>query len=281
MSAVALVASNERRPKKETTKRFGIDVLAAGAASAMITPFILTIDRSIVENTSGRSTLLRSIGHSVAQILRRPVSFICSAPYALVFSLYFGTYIAANSLDTYENIKTRNPVYKVETGGFVKFSTVTATNSGLSILKDSFFTKFWGKGTPHALPGKCYALYGLRDALTVACSFNLPPLIAPYLPGGLVTAQMLTPCAVQFVSTPLHLLSLDIYNRPENLNLTARMLEVRKNLMKSIFARMLRILPAFGIGGVANRGIRTSCLDNLQRKGEAFTAAEVKASLQQ
>ncbi|KAL2315839.1 hypothetical protein POMI540_0614 [Schizosaccharomyces pombe] len=250
-----------------TWKRIGIDAFAATAASAMISPFILTIDRSIVENTSGRSTLLRSVGRSIKYVLSKPGAFFFSAPFALVFTLYSGTYMTANSIDTLDNIRHKNPVFKAETSGWFKFCSVTAANSGLSILKDSFFTKFWGTGSPRPLPWSCYGLYGLRDALTIAFSFNIPPMIAPLLPGGLITAQLLTPCAVQFISTPLHLLSLDIYNRGgPNISAANRVMQVRKHLLKSTFARMVRILPAFGIGGVTNRKLRTTYLDSLQQR---------------
>ncbi|EPY51643.1 hypothetical protein SPOG_00068 [Schizosaccharomyces cryophilus OY26] len=264
-------------PSSNLWKRIGIDAMAATTASALISPFILTIDRSIVENTSGRSSLLRSVSHSVKRILSRPHAFIFSLPFALVFSIYSGTYMTANTIDTIDNVRYKNPVYKAETTGFVKFSSVTAANSGLSILKDSFFTKFWGTGSPRPLGWQSYGLYGLRDALTIAFSFNIPPMIAPFLPGGLVTAQLATPCIVQFVSTPLHLMALDIYNRGgPNITVANRMVQIRKNLLKSTFARVIRILPAFGIGGVTNRKLRTSYLDALQQrtyKSQQFAVA--------
>ncbi|WBW73983.1 mitochondrial membrane protein, conserved protein [Schizosaccharomyces osmophilus] len=254
-------------PASNFWRRVGIDAMAATTASALVSPFILTIDRSIVENTSGRSSLLQSVAHSFKRILSRPHSFIFSLPFALVFSIYSGTYMTANTIDTIDNIRYNNPVFKAETTGFVKFTSVTAANSGLSILKDSFFTKFWGTGTPRPLGWQSYGLYGLRDALTIAFSFNVPPMIAPYLPGGLVTAQLATPCIVQLVSTPLHLMALDIYNRGgPNISVANRIAQIRKNLLKSTFARVVRILPAFGFGGVTNRKLRTTYLDALQER---------------
>lgn len=71
-------------------------------------------------------------------------------------------------------------------------------------------------------------------------------------------AQFVTPAAVQLVSTPLHLLGLDLYNRPGVAvgGTDGRAAKVLRDWAKSSAARMCRIVPAFGVGGVVNTKCR-------------------------
>ena len=113
--------------------------------------------------------------------------------------------------------------------------------------------------------------------MTIFASFNLPPLIAPMLPDKFFfssseavvekhisrasAAQFLAPAAIQLISTPLHLLGLDLYNRPAQghrhvPSFKARFAVVRRDWLSCSFARMGRIVPAFGVGGIVNREVR-------------------------
>lgn len=121
------------------------------------------------------------------------------------------------------------------------------------------------------VPLSTFALFSLRDCLTVFASFNLPPRIAPYIPmeamptiiqksmSSASAAQFLAPVAIQVASTPLHLLGLDLYNRP-GASLSQRANKVFKEWGVSCLARMGRILPAFGVGGVVNAKVRKGAM---------------------
>ena len=61
---------------------------------------------------------------------------------------------------------------------------------------------------------------------------------------------------MQLLSTPLHLHGLDLYNRNTTLSVNERIAFIKKEYAKTALARMARILPAFGIGGVLNKKIR-------------------------
>lgn len=71
-------------------------------------------------------------------------------------------------------------------------------------------------------------------------------------------AQFLAPAGMQLFSTPLHLLGLDLYNRPGRTGIgwKDRMQRIGRDWMGSSAARMARIIPAFGIGGVVNTKVR-------------------------
>lgn len=117
----------------------------------------------------------------------------------------------------------------------------------------------------------------MRDCLTIFASFNLPPLFAPKLEekmgeevtkyvSGASVAQFVTPAAIQFVSTPLHLLGLDLYNRPEARmgGAEGRVSKVVMDWGKSALARICRIVPAFGVGGVVNTKVRKGLMGTLE-----------------
>jgi hypothetical protein len=135
------------------------------------------------------------------------------------------------------------------------------------------------------IPKLSYALFAFRDSLTIFASFNLPPLIAPHLShlppalqskfhrllstdaGRNNTAQFLAPALMQLFSTPLHLLGLDMFNRQDKLGFLERLVRVRRDWAVSALARMGRIVPAFGVGGVANAGMRRRLMGRIELEG--------------
>lgn len=213
----------------------------------------------------------------------RPHGFLLSRPFLLIFSLYFGTYFTANSIDTLtssvENKKASNV-----TSGPAKFAATSAVNMSMCIYKDSQFAKIFGNAASSSarIPKLSYALFACRDSLTIFASFNLPTMIAPRLAnlppnvkekfssilstesGRTNTAQFMAPAAMQVFSTPLHLLGLDLFNRQGHLGIRERAVQVTKNWAVAAFARMGRIVPAFGVGGVVNANTRGSMMRTLE-----------------
>jgi hypothetical protein len=61
---------------------------------------------------------------------------------------------------------------------------------------------------------------------------------------------------MQFISTPMHLLGLDLYNRPTMNTFTHRISFIGKEYTKTAMARIGRIFPAYGIGGIVNQRLR-------------------------
>jgi hypothetical protein len=111
--------------------------------------------------------------------------------------------------------------------------------------------------------------------MTIAASFNIPPILAPYIPTEALPeimrgikkesyAQFIAPAAVQIFSTPIHLLGLDFYNRNGTTTLLQRWEMVRGAWAVSCLARLCRIIPAFGVGGVVNAGVRHNLMERLK-----------------
>lgn len=237
----------------------------------------LTITSGIIENASDRRNLTESMSSQFRKLFFRPHVFLSSKPFLLIFSLYGGTYLSANLLDTFTSTIKARPASSV-TSGTSKFMTTSAANLSLCLYKDSQFTKMFGaagsKATP--VPGITYALFAARDSLTIFASFNVPPLLAPVLPVGeevekyasrASIAQFIAPAAVQAISTPLHLLGLDLYNRPrgtDGVTLGMRAGKVVADWGKSFVARVARIVPAFGVGGIVNTRVRGKWMRELE-----------------
>ncbi|KAF2196038.1 hypothetical protein GQ43DRAFT_384186 [Delitschia confertaspora ATCC 74209] len=254
--------------------RLGVDAVAAGTAGVLVAPVITAIDRGIIENASGRNTLGASLRVSLSQIVFRPHHFFFSKPFALIYSLYFGTYLTANAIDTVQSTIHNKPA-TTTTAGTPKFLATSTANLALCLYKDNRFTQIFGTASAsRPVPLPTFALFTIRDCLTIFASFNLPPLLAPSLSlhmssnlqnhlSAISIAQFVTPAAVQIVSTPLHLLGLDLYNR-QGVGWKERVGRVGRDWGISCLARMGRIVPAFGVGGVVNMKVRGGLMGKIE-----------------
>ena len=228
-----------------------------------------------MQNASGQATLKNSLKGSITSFLLRPHSLLFSKPFALICMLYGGTYFTANTVDTLTSTVQNKPSSHV-TSGTAKFAASSTINVGLCLFKDQAFARLFGpKGPPRPVPLPSYALFTLRDCLTIFASFNVPPLLGPVISShmsaeiqkslsGQTVAQFLAPASVQILSTPMHLLGLDLYNRGQTLDWRDRWQIVKKNWAISAVARMCRIVPAFGVGGVVNSKMRKSFMTKLE-----------------
>ncbi|KAF2774471.1 hypothetical protein EJ03DRAFT_340595 [Teratosphaeria nubilosa] len=257
---------------KNLGSRLAVDAACAAGAGGVVAPVIAMIDRAIIENASGKRPLLTSVKASLSTLLLRPHHFLSSKPFLLIFMVYGGTYLTANTLDTTTSTIKNRPAPST-TSGYSKFVATSAANLNLGIYKDSQLTKMFGTVSARPLPPASYALFAVRDCLTIFASFNIPPLLAPRIPlsegaqkyiSATSTAQFVAPAAIQLLSTPFHLLGLDLYNRNGDTTMRDRMQKVRLDWLKSSVARMCRIVPAFGFGGVINNGMRRRLMAGLE-----------------
>lgn len=228
--------------------------VVAVIAAALVAPFISVIDVSIFINGSGKQKLGAAIIDGFKTVITRPVHFIRQPSFYIVWGVYSGTYIVANSIQVvcdHESIPWFYP----------KFLGTSLANVGLSVLKDMYLTKRFGTGSGK-LPLRSFGLYTVRDSMTIFASFNLPSIVSGELVSMGVSrnyaetgSQLIAPCAIQALSSPLHLLGMDLYN---NHDATARKRAqfIRREYTGTTLARIGRIFPAFGIGGVTNKWLR-------------------------
>ncbi|RMZ76630.1 hypothetical protein DV738_g4849, partial [Chaetothyriales sp. CBS 135597] len=237
---------NERFPQKTSdtarrqwnTKnlgwRLGADATASITASALIAPVISVIDRSVVSKASTGKALSTCLREAVRPVLRHPIRFLGSRQFLLIFGLYLTTYTTANTIDTLTSVVKDQPADRVN-ANTTKFVATSSVNMAI---------------------------------LTIFASFNVPTLVAPTLEklppavqerfrpllateaSRISTAQFIAPSVMQLFSTPIHLLGLDLYNRQTRLGVPARVARILRDWGVSAMARMCRIIPAFGVGGV-------------------------------
>jgi hypothetical protein len=228
-----------------------------------------------MQNASGQATLKNSLKTSFTAFFLRPHTIVFSKPFALICMLYGGTYLTANSLDTLTSTTKNKPASHV-TSGTSKFAASSTANVGLCLFKDQAFARMFGSGgPPRPVPLPSYILFASRDCLTIFASFNVPPLLGPVITksmgeelsktiSGQTVAQFVAPASIQIISTPMHLLGLDLYNRGDKLAWADRWAIVKKNWAVSAAARMCRIVPAFGVGGVVNGKLRKNLMSRLE-----------------
>ncbi|KAI8047409.1 uncharacterized protein B0P05DRAFT_560746 [Gilbertella persicaria] len=220
--------------KDRLLRLYGLDLFAAFSSAAMVSPFIAIVDRSIIENLNGKRQLTDGLKYGLRSFLSNPFQFTVSPQFRIVLGLYFSTYTTANLVETTCENYSVDPVKT----SLYKFITTSITNIGLCVYKDKVFARMFG--------------------------FTAPPYIASWLQqtasfsqkSSQVAAQLACPAIVQLASTPVHLYALDIYNRP-GATIANRTFLIRKEYLKSTLARIGRIGPAFGIGGVGNTFIRS------------------------
>ncbi|KAF7502556.1 hypothetical protein GJ744_005495 [Endocarpon pusillum] len=269
--------------------RLGADATSASCAAITFAPIVTIIDRSVVHKASTGTSFRNAFLHSLQPLLKAPHHFLVSRPFLLIFALYSSTYFTANAIDTITSTLHAQSPTTVTTGP-TKFLATSAVNMSLSVYKDSHFARMFSATAATAtrsnpatstIPKISYLLFSLRDSLTIFASFNLPPLIAahlgplsPHLPSLFApllstpssrtnTAQFLAPALMQLVSTPLHLLGLDMFNRQRRLGAHQRLSRVRRDWGVSALARMGRIVPAFGVGGVVNAAARRALMPKI------------------
>eukprot|EP01024_Parvocaulis_polyphysoides_P024516 TRINITY_DN22453_c0_g1_i2.p1 TRINITY_DN22453_c0_g1~~TRINITY_DN22453_c0_g1_i2.p1 ORF type:complete len:282 (-),score=25.90 TRINITY_DN22453_c0_g1_i2:367-1212(-) len=246
----------------QLSQRAALDLLAATSAAFCVCPFMMMVDKSVTENASGKRSLTESLFNSFVEFTRRPQNFYRRPELWMIFGVYSATYFSANFLDSIGDMKK-------EEQKTAKFVTTTAVNMSASIAKDRAYAQMFGTTAPRALPLTSYGCFAVRDSITIAAAFTLPKKIAKNMHeqygwsyGTCHTiAQLACPVAVQVVTTPWHLLALDCYNR-DGVPFMERVRLIRSEVVKSTVARMGRIFPAFGVGGVSNKYFR----DNLKTK---------------
>ena len=281
------------------------DVLVGSGVTFCVAPFLTVVDKAIVHSAAGSHTLMQSGIESINGMVRNPIQYFKSPTFIFMWAVYAATYSTANSLKTIVEHKEYASAMRKEEGdrrskgassnnnmalGKVGiFLGTTFVNSSASLIKDRAYARMFGNAAVStSIPRMTYALWITRDLLVVGSSFILPDLVSGRIAeqynmdekDAHRIAQFSLPVATQFIAGPLHYMGLDLYNR--RLADTSSWREVIVDRSKSLYrgfvpvvsARIARIAPGYGIGGVMNTQLRDSYRDHLIQR-------EVKSMMNQ
>lgn len=234
------------------------DIGAAFGAAVFVAPAIAMVDQSIVENASGRKTLLTSLMDSARSLLTQPHVFFTKPSFLLLWGVYGGTYIAVNSVTSVCDARNATTSQKHQ----AKFAVVSSVNLFLNISKDRIFAQLFGSGAPRPVPITTIGCFAARDCMTVFSTFNLAPMLGDALAPGLgpmarTGTALFCPLVMQWFSAPIHLCGLDMYNR-SGVPLAERTKFIKREYVKTALARCGRIGPAFSLCPLINNPLRDS-----------------------
>ncbi|KAL3457709.1 hypothetical protein BJX64DRAFT_292843 [Aspergillus heterothallicus] len=266
-------APTEHQRSDDILRRLTGDLCAATASATLVSPVVTVIDRAVVEQASLNQSLVRGLRTHAFAALRNPASFSFSAPFHIIWTLYAATYTVANSTDTIGN------ALKLPATGMITFVSTTLVNVPTAVWKDVRFAQIYGTTKSacqtvqkpltqdRRLMRVATAIFLLRDCVTIFGCFTLAPRLAEAIPDPSslaahpsvkpVVTQLTVPMLTQLVATPLHLLGLDLYMRQYSIPMADRILQSQRHLASTTMVRCIRILPAFGLGGVANLEFRS------------------------
>jgi hypothetical protein len=227
-----------------------ITEIASGmVSSACISPFMAVIDTAIIKSQFEKKGIFRSLHETSKTMLNNKMAWL--KPIYVMNNVYASTYVTANVV---ESLCKKNDIdYKIPT----ILATSLVNILGIS-YKDKEYAKIYGKSNI-TFPATSYKLFALRDGLTITSSFVVKNNFKEFLENahGLsenkadFIASFSVPMVAQLISTPIHIYSLDIYNRPDA-DFVSRINNIKASYKSVCFGRILRIIPAFGIGGYIN-----------------------------
>uniref|UniRef100_A0A7S4NBQ5 Mitochondrial fission process protein 1 n=1 Tax=Odontella aurita TaxID=265563 RepID=A0A7S4NBQ5_9STRA len=273
------------------------DIIVASSITLAISPFLTVIDKSIVQRAAGTHTTAQSCLESMRTIARNPAAYTKSPAFILMWGVYAATYSTANCLKTFmehrEDQRRRQRRYRPlqsedsqssssdsDAGKLGIFAGTSVVNSSLSLLKDQAYAKMFGAAAAAPrVPLITYGLWASRDFMVIGSSFVLPEKMSRVMSDrtgmdksdALKVAQLACPVATQFIAGPVQLLGLDCYNRPlthlsHSEAAMERALCIWRGAASVIAARVARIVPGYGIGGIGNTHLRDAWRDMLDKR---------------
>ena len=265
-TALRTMASNSLGLPRDSSPfalRLSVEALVGITTAFAVAPFVSIIDKAIVSNASRVEPLLPCIIAGTKYLATKPLGFFRQPSFLWIWGVYSGTYIAKNWIQAAcERVSVDNTI--------PTFVGSSAANISLSTAKDRAFVRMFGAGVTRSVPLMSLGIFAARDSMTILASFSLPPVLSSKIqhewgvsrPKADFFAQLIAPVGMQVISTPLHLLGLDLYNRSQA-SLLERRTFISQEYVKTALARMARILPAFGIGGVVNTNLRDAALSRI------------------
>jgi len=247
--------SGENTGKASTSKRLGGDFLSAAISGLAVSPVISAVDRALAENASGKAQLWPSFFQSFREMAAAPIKFVKSPQFGWIWLVYSSTYAGVNACQTVCDVTNTDPA-------FPKWATSFVVNTSTCIAKDRAFARLFGTKAAGATPMMSYMSWFARDIISMGVFFTLPPIVGKQIANivgdedkGYYIAQIVLPLAVQFITTPVHLVGYDFYNNPNN-TVKQRFEFMGKDYFKNVSIRMVRMAPPWSFGTILNKELR-------------------------
>lgn len=237
------------------TTKLTIDVVSGCVAAIAVSPFVALVDGAIARSLANKTPPTRELRQSLVELARTPRLALYRSDFYFTAFVYCSTFLTANVAMT------------LRASSFLRLALITGANMWSGISKDAFIARSnpaRGITTSRAVGRVTLALFCARDVNAIGASFILPRLIAPHVsrllpelagPSAAFACQMLSPPICELVNTQVHLLALDVYNRPGR-SAADRVGNIARQYPRSLAVRIMRVLVAFSLGGMGNRAMR-------------------------
>ncbi len=235
-------------------RRILYETVAATVASVLVSPLVSIIDQSIVKRVTTEAPLGRVMMDEFKFMVQKPRAFASSPTFVMTVIVYWGTYMAANLSQVFADYAS------IQQKKTTKVLGATVANVSLLAWRDSRMVRLFGVGNP-TVPQVTRVLFGVRDFSTMMATFYAAPAVARHIsmthgthrPSTELMCALVIPTVVQAITSPIHMIAIDLSNRPNATDRIARMVSEYRSVT---FGRCLRILPAFGLGSRTNTILR-------------------------
>ncbi|EWM23584.1 hypothetical protein Naga_100266g4 [Nannochloropsis gaditana] len=233
-------------------------ITAAVVAGSLVSPMITVLDLAIVRSQFDHIGVGTAVKRTASDLYTGRASW--NPALRIMGGVYLSTYMAANGTEAW---CTENGIdYKIPTA----VTTSLVNIVGVS-LKDRAFARMMKKSAS-SFPLSSYLLFGIRDGMTVTSTFVLKNTVRDHLVEDLsfrpryadIAASFAVPMLAQIPFTPLHILAMDLYVRKDATWLS-RLQEIKSGYRNVLLGRVMRIVPAFGVGGVVNDMVKEAFED--------------------
>jgi hypothetical protein len=227
------------------------EIFAGIASSFIISPIMSIIDISIIKSQLNKEKISKSITDNITFYSNNKQKFI--RPVYVMNIVYSSTYCTANLTELY--CKKNNIDYKIPT-----LITTSIINILTISYKDIIYSKLL-KNKLTKFPIQSKLLLATRDMMTINAAFIWKKDLINHFDKYIMhnksefIVSILLPLSIQFISTPIHILAIDIYEKP-NSTIIERCKNIKLLYRSILFGRIIRTIPAFGIGGFINDMLR-------------------------
>ena len=223
-----------------------------GITSALIvSPIMTIIDSAIIKSQLNKINLKQSLLETSNDYLNKKIGI--RKPLNIMLFVYSSTYSTANLTELY--CKNNNIDYKMPT-----LLTTSIVNIAAIAYKDKEYSNIFNVNKSR-FPYKSYGLFAIRDMLTISSSFiykkDAINFLNNYVPMNAADfiASLSLPILVQTISTPIHILAIDFYQSPY-MKFNERIKNILVMYNSVCYGRIVRVIPAFCIGGFINDMLR-------------------------